>query len=42
MGSVMDMNYVECDVPEGMTLIAWSRGHRKHHRRRFRLRLGLA
>jgi hypothetical protein len=22
------MNYVECDVPEGMTLIQWRRLHR--------------
>jgi hypothetical protein len=23
------MNYVDCDVPDGMTLIQWRRAHRR-------------
>ena len=38
------MNYIECDVPEGMVLAEWrrARARRKHSRRMPRLRLRLA
>jgi hypothetical protein len=37
------MNYVECDVPDGLTLVEWRRVTRPAQRRRRRLRalLGL-
>jgi hypothetical protein len=38
------MNYIECDVPDGMVLAEWrrARARRKHRRRMPRLRLRLA
>jgi len=37
------MNYIECDVPEGMNLVEWRRSRSSRRaRRRPRLRLRLA
>jgi hypothetical protein len=43
-GAMTGMNYIECDVPDGMALAEWrrARARRKARRRIPRLRLRLA
>jgi hypothetical protein len=42
-GAMTDMNYIECDLPETMTLVEWRRARSPRRTRRIpRMRLRLA